>query len=583
MSYDMQHICYEMDNKAYGFMEFQKDYYSNKADDIKLMEKTTQPFWQSMRLSKRRLTSKGLTMEVDLTRDAKSKTILDERTSVRKDGHHLAGNKTLNVIAQRKFYKNGKKLFAEKNREICNFSLLKTEVQGERAACPNCGYVDTITSFMDGCDACDAKFTVQDFETKISGYSLEENTSAKIKDTVLKNIKLLVCIIGGFILLGIVMLVISAMRLLVGNTGINMVATMMGLYMAITMVPITFRLLIILAAVFAAGTSYLLSIYKNPILNENIVKSQLPEFSARDFYQNLEYKLRNIHLTDKVEEVSVFAHCSLNDIVKDYQDVVECDMTRLKFLQFGKESDGYRANVEAELRLTECRKNRIVTKYEKVNLLLSGKEEIVNKSVATLREYKCSSCGSSLNVLEGGRCTYCGNVFDYSQFGWVIEEYQGQRRPISLYQFIKYVMLTIFVIVFGLNILFPIGFGRENIFQMYDILSQQNEQLEQIITEVKLPDMICEGVTELSRGDFLLERNFEYRAADPDTVMAEYRSYLEEMGFVLYEETENSYTMYKFFRVDYDPDASYYRIVVTKVGSNIIIVKEDMPASLLEE
>ena len=581
---DMQNIFYEMDRKAYDFMQFQRDYYADKADDTMLMTRTTQPFWQSLRLSKRRLASKGLSMDVEISHDSKSKTIRDEGLQMRKDGYNLAGNKALNVKVQRRFYKNGKKISAIKNREICNLSLLKAEVNGDQAACPNCGYVSTISSFIDGCDACDSKFTVQDFETKVSAFSLEENTSAKIKDTVFANAKFLGKIIGAFVLLAIIILILSAMRLFVGMTEIDMAGPIVGLYLSFTMIPVIFKVLVILLIVFTAGTSYLMSIYKNPILQETVIKKSLPDISVRDFYQNLEYKLRNIHLTDKVDEVSVFARCSLDDVVKDYHNVVECDMTRLKFLQFKEDSDGYRVNVESELCLTECKGKRISTNYEKVNLSLFGRPEVINRSVTTLREYKCPGCGSSVNVLEGGRCSSCGNVFDYSEFGWVIESYQSRRRPISMYQTIKFAMIAVFAAVFSLNILFPTGIGKENIFQIYNIFSEQAAQLEGIVTGVQYPNKLYEGVTLLSSEDYLLERRFEYETVDADTIMKQYRSYLDGQGYVFYKETANSYIMYQSFLLDgsKEPEQNYYRITVTEEGTHII-VQGDLVSDLEEE
>lgn len=581
MYQNAQQISDEMDKKAYGFMQFQRKYYTDKADDLALMEHTTQPFWQSMRLSKRRLASKGLSMDVEILHDAKSQTVKDEQVHIRKDGYHLAGNKALNVISNRQFFKDGKRISNSKNREICNLSLLKAKVDGEEAACPNCGYVSTITSFVDGCDACDSKFTVQDFETKIAGFSLEENTSAKIKDTVFSNAKRLGWLCGGFVILGIVALILSAMRLMVGNTEIDIVGAMLGLYLSFLMLPITVKVLIVLLVLFAAGTFFLLSIYKNPILQESVIKEYLPNFSAGDFYQNLEYKLRNIHLTDKVDEVSVFARCALDEFVKDYRNVVECDMTRLKFLQCKKEADGYRVKVEAELRLAECKGKRIVTNYEKLYLVLFGKPEVIDKSVTTLREYKCPGCGGSLNLLEGGKCSYCGNIFDYSEFGWVIESYQSKRKKVSLYQFIQYTMLACFVLVFGLNILFPFGFGRETIFQSYHIFSEQAAQVEKMYNAVVRPDELYEGVTLLSAEDYLVERRFEYQATDADTIMKQYRSFLEQQGFVFEGETTNSFTIYQIFVLDAlnSQEENYYRITVTRNDSNIVIEETITSAS----
>ena len=37
------------------------------------------------------------------------------------------------------------------------------------AICPNCGHEGKLSSYIDGCDACGAKFLVGDFETKVSG------------------------------------------------------------------------------------------------------------------------------------------------------------------------------------------------------------------------------------------------------------------------------------------------------------------------------------------------------------------------------------------------------------------------------
>ena len=52
---------------------------------------------------------------------------------------------------------------------------MKADVQGDMAICPNCGHEGKLSSYIDGCDACGAKFLVSDFETKVSGFSLEED------------------------------------------------------------------------------------------------------------------------------------------------------------------------------------------------------------------------------------------------------------------------------------------------------------------------------------------------------------------------------------------------------------------------
>ena len=571
MENNRERVSGEMERRAYDFLGFQREYYAGRAGDTALMDRTTQPFWQSLRLSRRRLADKGLAMDVELARDAKSKTVRDEGLHVREDGYHLAGSKAMNVKVRRRFYQNGKRISTARNREICKLHLLKAQVDGDKAACPNCGYVGTVTSFIDGCDACDAKFTVQDFEPKISAFSLEENTGEKIKETVRGGMKTSAILLGVFFLLAVAVIVVAGLRVAMGVAEVDIVAPATGVYMSFNMIPVLFKVLVILAVVFFLGTYVLLFLYKKPILREELMKRELPEFSAEDFYQNLEYKLRNIHLTDKVEEVSVFARCSLQEAVSSYKDVVECDMTRLKFLQLQRDTDGYRVKVQVWLRLTECRGKKISDHYERVWLTLFGRPEVIGKSVTTLREYKCPGCGGSLNLLEGGKCSYCGNTFDYGEFGWVIEEYRARRKGFSLYQNIKLGMAAVFAAVFCIQLIFPLGIGRPSIFGIYHSFSAQAAQTEEQYREVVQPGELYEGLTLLSVQDYFISRRHSYRAEAPTAVQEQYRGYLEGLGFSLVGETDNSYTMRRAFEMVETGETEYYSITVSWKGNSLTV------------
>lgn len=584
MDQNIQQICNEMDKKAYEFTKFQRAYHTDKATDQDLMERTTQPFWQSMRLSKQRLDAKGISLDIEITNDSKSKTIKDERLQAHKEGHHLVGNKTLDVITKRIFYKDGKQISNIKNREICHLALLKTEVDGDLAACPNCGYVNTITSFVDGCDACDSKFTVQDFETKVSSFSLEENTSEKIKDTVINNSKFLGKLIGASIVLGIIVLILAALRLILGFTGVSIMNVLLGFYTSVIMIPVTIKSVIVLAIIYAAGASYLVFRYKKPILQEEVIKQTIPDFSASDFYQNLEYTLRNVHLTESVEDANVFARCALDDVVADYQNIIDCDMNRLKFINIQADLDGYRMNVETKLRLTECAKKRITTNYEKLNLTLFAKQEVVNKSVTTLRQYSCPGCGAGINILEGGKCHSCGSVFDYAKFGWVIENYESKRQPISLYQFIKYVMIGLFLLIFGGHMLFPTDFGKETIFDLFEAYSEQLETVDVLYSQLDMPDTLYDDVTLVSSTDVIIEHVSKYEADNAASVVEQYRSYLDSMGFQFYKNTDNGFVVYKPFNI-YGKNNMLipynYRITVVYDG-NIVKIEEEIVEDLEE-
>ena len=60
----MTPIEQEMQRAVNRFYVTQKRYYNNEIDDKELANAVTQSFWQSMRLSKRRIESKGLRMDI---------------------------------------------------------------------------------------------------------------------------------------------------------------------------------------------------------------------------------------------------------------------------------------------------------------------------------------------------------------------------------------------------------------------------------------------------------------------------------------------------------------------------------------
>ncbi len=587
MEQNLQNICNEMDHKVFEFMDYQRAYHVGRADDESLMEQTTQPFWQSMRLAKRRLASKGLTMDVQIRKDKFGKAVKDERLCMRRDGHHMLGNKALNVCAHRTFYKNGKKLSAFKNKEVCNVALMKTEVIGDRASCPNCGYTNTIHSFFDGCDACGTKYKVQDFKTKVSSFSLEENTGGKIKSTILHNTLVQAVIVALCLLLEGVALFFFSLRMFMGVETLNMADVVLSVQMFMLMIPVAFRSIIVLGLIYLLGASFLVSIYKKQILQEEVVKKVLPHFSAGDFYQNLEYKLRNIHMTDRAEEVNVFARCPLDSVIKDYKDVVECDLSRLKFNRIQTDSDGYRVSVNAKMRLTECRRNRISVKYETLRLVLFGLPNVVNRPVAVLREYRCPGCGSGINVLEGGRCSYCGNVFDYSQFGWVIEDYHSKRQAISVFQAVKYAMIGLFVIVFGIHILFPMGIGKETIFKVRQVYAASMEKMESERPVYKKPDELYENVKCIKYLDQITGETMEYEADNAKVMAEQYKEYLISLGMQFHQDLDKGYVVYDTMdlRVDEYNDCCLYRITVIYQGKRMLIEAEtvDTPEEDLDD
>lgn len=75
----------EMLSKASAFLDVQNQYFRNQLNDGEITEITTQPFWQSMHLSKKRLIEKGLISETTVQKAIKPMTFIHDASNERSE------------------------------------------------------------------------------------------------------------------------------------------------------------------------------------------------------------------------------------------------------------------------------------------------------------------------------------------------------------------------------------------------------------------------------------------------------------------------------------------------------------------
>ena len=432
------------------FFSWQREYYTGKKDDDELVKMTTQPFWQSMRISKKRLDEKGLTMDLELEKAVNDleygSDVYNMESKENERDEYGIRNKLM--LVHRRFFKNGKCIYNQKTKEMSIVSIIKSKVEGNVTFCPNCGYQATISSFIDGCDACGSRFSVHDFEPRISGFSLEENRSMQLQSIFNKTTLLCMGItfIGGCIFLIVYSILDLIYVCLPGGEWIS--------YLRSILTPILYAgfksflpvLCTVLLLWFVFGVEAIID--RKSITGEEHAKKLFHNFSVPDFYQNLEYMLRNIHLVDCVDRVSSFVRCNLNQEIMKYRNVADCNLIGLQFTEGTETAQGYRLQCRATMRLFCYSGKRIHIKYDKIKLSLYGKKNVVDQPITTLRMYRCSGCGNTLDLLEGSECKYCGNVFDFLNYGWVIEDYKGKQNRECVPILIRLLIFLTFLISF---------------------------------------------------------------------------------------------------------------------------------------
>ena len=448
-----QGVDSQMEEVALDFSKQYGAYYRNQKSDVDLLELTTQPFWQSMGLSKRRLREKGLTLEVDMIPErTKNSQVLREhfkankrpmvyKMKVQEDGQFEYGNCVGNALVRRRFVKDGKQIYKKVTVEQHVATCLKSQVRGDEAVCPNCGYVGKIASYIDGCDACGSKFTVNDFEPKVSGFSFEQNPYIQFKNLAF-SVNGMMCLIFLFTMLAatVFMFVAPSFK---GTQWIGFVgnAVFMGFFASFVG-----AFILALIVFLLSGTSAILKwIYGKSIRGEDAATDVVPNISVNDFYQNMEYKIRNIHFSDNEKATNGFAKCRLSEVLPQYKDVVDCNMTYLSFVDGRKNAEGYHFDCIARIHTTKYDGKKIRHAYENVTLGVRGKKNVVDKPVTSMRMYTCKNCGSTLNLLEGAICKFCGSEYDLEEYDWVIDRYETKQKKLLWPIFVRIAVVLLYI------------------------------------------------------------------------------------------------------------------------------------------
>lgn len=556
-----------MKNKALEFNDFQNSYYRDEKNDEDATEMVTQPFWQSMKLSKRRMQENNIVIQNDISSKESKRVLLKNSYA---DGKNQVGEFKRNLKINRNIFKNGKKIYSEKDHNVCNISLVKVEGDGEMAVCPKCGNKDKISTFIDGCDYCGTKFQVNDFEEKISAYYFEENTGAKTTNAFAKSfgISAIFTALGNFLLL-IAIFALVFFDITGASLKAEMLVGVAFLWIALS-IPVSSRIAIVTLVVFAIIGVILLKKSKSMVEKAELVEAVIPSFNKMDFVQNLEYKLRNIHMTNSVNEVNVFANCDLSEAVTGYSDVVDCYITKVKFTDVCMDGDKYIVEFDMVMRLTRLKGKRIKFENEKLKLRMSLLEGINDVNIGSIRQYSCDNCGSSVSLLNGGVCEYCGTNFDYAKHSFVIEEYKIDGKRMDRYKSIKLMLLAVYAVVLIVMVSIVAINNSDDVYMLLniqDVMEFSHECYDKVDTLENIDSTVL--LEEYDRG--YVDREYHYKCENAKNSLDVYGEYLKENGYVRFTDEFDSICFAKDCRMDEVLEG--YHIVEMDINNNELVIE----------
>lgn len=155
------------------------------------------------------------------------------------------------------------------------------------------------------------------------------------------------------------------------------------------------------------------------------VHSHDPLFSIQVFSESIYNKLAAIHYAESEVQVNAFSSIDLQQKLNEYKNVVNTDLWHIRIDHFKIEDNMQIADIQASLVLFELVDEQVQLRNEVANIQLQKSADCVSQIPGGPTITQCKGCGTSLLLMEGKTCRYCGNELNMADHDWVITEYSS--------------------------------------------------------------------------------------------------------------------------------------------------------------
>ncbi|MBQ3546112.1 MAG: hypothetical protein IJA34_14195 [Lachnospiraceae bacterium] len=236
----------------------------------------------------------------------------------------------------------------------------------------------------------------------------------------------------------------------------------------------------------------------------------------------------------------------------------------------GKDEDRYLLDVEVTLRLSRLINNKIKTENEKVVLKLSGKSGMKINNISSIMEFTCNNSGSTIDILKGSKCDYCGENMDYSEYDWIIDGYYsnvskgelndakekvvfGKKKYVEYYKKLKAELSFAFVIALIVVTSFTLVKNRE-VIHMIKHQSDYDKQYNEEYELLPKPEEIASesSLKKINDESWVFNKVFEYKYEGDFNEFS--KGYIEkicnESEYILLSSSEDYFGVYKMNQFD---------------------------------
>lgn len=426
--------------------KFRQDYEASFRPDCAeenspIQNSSSQVFWNMTRLQKRRLKELGLSMNFKSQRMIYGKYPVRVKNS--DDGKYQIREVTEDLSAETELYCGETRVYRRMNQDIAHYTVTEArQKKGNLFCCPNCGAESTKSNLIDGCDYCGTKFSVEDLGARVNGFGLRKNYEIEYEryKAMRRKFTFKVSVMIGVISLGISLIMtigafISDPTLRENGYFLNAAAGILTFliaggfigFLGATFLAATVFPWIQLGATATHVTKKTLQNIKQSEYKDNgseqKVKVYDPLFSIASFYSGIQNKMASVIYASTKEQINAFSENDLSSNLSRFHSVADIDTENIVLDSYHVESGLQKASVKAELKLVVFNGGKCKDVRCKVRLKLIKSAECKTQEICEPSVLRCKGCGSSIALLDGRSCRYCGRGLDLKQLDWVINEF----------------------------------------------------------------------------------------------------------------------------------------------------------------
>ena len=377
----------------------------------------------AIELQKKRLESKGLRMECEIT--PRGHFPHGEISREWSDGMFRSHMDIRSCNWKRRIFEGTKKVFQDSQDKMLyttatDLITSARNVENETYTCPNCGNVTTIGKLREGCPYCGTHFELQDLYPRVGGfYYVKEigGTEQEVKKDVFRYMIPCAAVLGAFGLIvslfngeeNKVLWILGLLFLTAFSAGTGAV---MGYFVwaSLKIGSIFYeaiRALQLLPGVMGSKKRY-----------ENELKNSTPDFSF-DYFANKVGTLAKMLVFS--ENPAALPVCVGDHINNPYSDVVDALFRGPVIIRsFKKEGNYCHIKADAEFDLLYKTKLGYFNRRQYVTLFLARDMTQPLRKYYSVKKVSCRNCGGSFDASRHDHCPFCGTEYDIRTEDWFV-------------------------------------------------------------------------------------------------------------------------------------------------------------------